>query len=387
MQEITLLTERKIIYKMNYKTRTNCVFCGSKLSDHLFENDYDNYVAHYAVDNHSDSTTHHSIPYNVLKCGQCGTSQMKYLGDIEEIYKINHADGTGSTMHNMHQSKLDLILKYKDDIEGILEIGSSKGILSDLIIDNLKTDYCIIEPSYFGNYENKTVINDFYENVDDTSIECNTLVMSHVFEHFYNPLEIIQKIEKNKNIENIFLTFPNLEEYIEKNIFHVLNTEHTFYVDNNIIEQLFLKYGFELKEKKLLGVHSVHFYFKRTTANKEIKLHNKKHDVKHYYYSVFEIVTRYNNIIDTNPDKDIYLFPASCHSIFLTIFGLKYEKLKGMIDNSPNKIGKKMYGIDLPIYSFNETMKNKNAIFLMNGGMFNNEVEKKLIDNSIEYYI
>ena len=58
-----------------------------------------------------------------------------------------------------------------------------------------------------------------------------------------------------------------------------------------------------------------------------------------------------------------------------------------MIDNSPNKIGKKMYGVDLPIYSFNETMKNKNAIFLMNGGMFNNEVEKKLIDNSIEYYI
>ena len=52
-----------------------------------------------------------------------------------------------------------------------------------------------------------------------------------------------------------------------------------------------------------------------------------------------------------------------------------------MIDNSPNKIGKKMYGIDLPIYSFNETMKNKNAIFLMNGGMFNTEVEKKLIDN------
>ena len=317
---------------MNYKVRTNCVFCGSKLSDHLFENDYNNYVAHYAVENDINSDTFHSIPYNVLKCGECGTSQIKYLGDVEEIYRINHADGTGSTMHNMHQSKLDLILKYKDEI---------KGILSDLIIDNLKTDYCIIEPSYFGNYENKIVINDFYENVDDTSIDSNTLIMSHVFEHFYNPLEIIEKIEKNKNIENIFLTFPNLEKYIEENIFHVLNTEHTFYVDNNIIEQLFLKYGFELKEKKLFGVHSVHFYFKRTVANKEIQLCNKKHEVENYYDGVFDIVTRYNNIIDANPDKDIYLFPASCHSIFLTIFGLKYKKLKGMIDNSPNKIGKK----------------------------------------------
>lgn len=373
---------------MNYKVRTNCVFCGSKLSDHLFEKDYDNYVSHYAVENDVSIDTFHLIPYNVLKCEECGTSQIKYLGDIGEVYKINHADGTGITMHNMHQSKLDFILKHKSNIDGILEIGSSKGILSDLIIDSLETNYCIIEPSYFGNYEKKTVIHDFYENVDDTSIESNTLIMSHVFEHFYEPLEIIDKIEKNKNIENIFLTFPNLEQYVEDNIFHVLNTEHTFYVDNNIIQQLFLKYGFELEEKKFFGVHSVHFYFKRVkNSNKEIKLWNEKHDVEKYYNGAIELVNRYNNIIDSNLDKDIYLFPASCHSIFLTIFGLKYHKLKGMIDNSPNKINKKMYGINLPIYSFTETMENKNSIFLMNGGMFNDEVEKKLIDNSIEYYI
>lgn len=370
-----------------YSTRKKCIFCSNELKNSLFENDLQNYVAHYAVDKYNKTAD--LIPYNVLICDHCNTPQIKYLGNLDEIYKINHADGTGSTMKQMHEKKLELVLKYKDTINGIIEIGSSKGILSDHILENVDIDYYIIEPSYFGNHEKKVVISDYYENVEDKKINANTIIMSHVFEHFYEPLEILKKIEKNDNIENIFLTFPNFEKYIEEGIHHVLNTEHTFYVDNEFIEKLFSMHGFELVEINFYKSHSALFYFKRNYKLKEldIKLKNKIDNINLYFEKIHEIVNYFNNIIEINNNKNIYIFPASCHSAFLTIFGLKYKQITGMVDNSVNKIGKKMYGLDLEIFSFNEMIKNeKDSIFLINGGVFNSEIEETLKINNINYY-
>ena len=371
-----------------FTIRKKCIFCSNDLhsDDEFFKNDLKNFVAHYGVD--KKETNFDLVPYNIFICSKCKTAQMKYLGNIDEVYKINHADGTGSTMQNMHEKKLELILKYSNDINGIIEIGSSKGILADLILEKIDIDYNIIEPSYFGTINKKNIICDYYENVDDGSINSNTIIMSHVFEHFYNPLEILNKIKNNSNIENIFLTFPNLEKYISEDIHHVLNTEHTYYIDNDFIKDLFKFHGFELVEIDFYKSHSVFFYFKR---NKNIdvnsvKLFNKKNDISVFFDKIYKIVDTYNKIIENNKDKNVYLFPASCHSIFLSIFGLNYKLLAGMLDNSPNKIGKKVYGLNLEIFSFGDIIKNNESIILINGGVFNSEVEQKLIDNHIEYY-
>jgi hypothetical protein len=367
--------------------RTNCIFCKSKLKTHLFPSDLEAYVAHYAVEKSDNSAV--SIPFNVLKCDNCYALQLKYLGDVNEVYKINHADGTGSTMKIMHEEFLNLILKYKDKINNIIETGSSVGILADCILEKIKTEYNIIEPKYFGNTEDRNIINDFYENVDDKKIDANTIVMSHVFEHFYEPLEILNKIQQNKNIENIFLTFPNLEQYVINDINHVLDTEHTFYIDNQFLKKLFMIYGFEPQEEKLFKDHSIMLYFKRSKNSQiqNIDLKNNKHDLSDFFKNIKDKVKYFNEIIDSNKDKNVYLFPASCHSIYLSIFGLKHKNLKGMVDNSKNKIGKKMYGLDCEIFSFKEVVENDNdAVFLMNGAMFNHEVFDDIIRNKKEYY-
>lgn len=370
----------------NFSIRKQCIFCDSDLTNHLLNQDLKNYVGHYAVDKSTDKD--HLIPYNVLICDSCNTSQIKYLGDVEEVYKINHADGVGITMQQMHEKKLNLILKYKDCVHNIIEIGSSKGILSDLILKNIQTNYYIVEPSYFGETTGKVIINDYYENVDDSKIDADTIIMSHVFEHFYEPKIILEKIKNNQNIKNIFLTFPNFEKYIDENIFHVLNTEHTFYVDNDFLRILFGKYGFELVEMDFYKSHSVMFYFRRNDIiNNQDILINKKSNIQKYFQNVVDTVQYFNNIIDNNPEREVYLFPASCHSIFLSIFGLKYSNLTGFVDNSPNKIGKEVYGLGTKICSFRDIIENKKkSIILINGGVFNSEIENTLNSNNIEYY-
>jgi hypothetical protein len=369
---------------MSYTIREKCIFCDNDLNNDLFTNNYENYVGHYQVD--LNEYNFKKIPFNICVCENCKTPQNKYLGDLNEIYKINHADNTGSVMQDLHKLNLEFILKYKDNINNILEIGSSKGTLADIVLEKLVTDYYIIEPSFFGNTTNKKIISDFYENVDDTKIDANTLIISHVFEHFYEPKKILEKITKNKNIENFFLVFPDLEYYINNDILHLLNIEHTYYVDNDFLVELLSVYGFDLVDKKNHKNHSVLFYFKRNRLINNlnqinINFKNKNYNIDLFFKNVQSKVDRFNKIIDNNPNKDIYIWPSSIHTIYLCIFGLKYKKLKGFLDNSPIKIGKKVYGLNQPILSFKEILLNKENIVLINGGVFNQEIKDNLNNN------
>jgi len=371
---------------MNYTTRDTCIFCDYHLSTPYFSQDHTAPVAHYPVEADTALGTMAVIPYNIFKCPNCKTVQTKYLGNLNEVYKTNHADSTGTTMTNLHKLNLEFILKYKDSIKNIIEIGSSKGVLADDILSNLDTKYFIIEPSYIGDRRDKTIIENFYENVDDTRIDANTLIISHVLEHFYEPKKIIEKITNNTNITNFFLVFPDLEYYINHNILHVLNSEHTFYIDNNFLIKLMKAHGFSLIEQLPYAGHSVLFYFQRKkqiSTPVEINFFNIKHDVEAFFTKIKNTATFFNNIATSK--KKVYIWPASAHSLCLLGFGLEEKNLTGMLDNSPLKIGKKMYGTDLLISDFNDKIEG-DSVVLLNGGPFNSEVEEKLKQNKTEYY-
>lgn len=368
--------------------REKCIFCNSELSTTFFSKDYENFIAHYQVPLDYDNNLMIKIPYNIFICNLCSTVQNKYLGNLEEIYRINHADGTGNTLISLHNKTANLIEKYIDKITGILEIGSSYGILADIILKKMELKYNIIEPCFKGIRENKIIYDDFYENIDDTKIDANTLVISHVFEHFYNPIEILDKIFLNKNITNFFLIFPDLEYYINNNVFHVLNTEHTYYIDNNFLINQLKNYGFDLIDKDFHLNHSVLFYFERINNIKNNIIHkNINFSLDNYFNKIFSIIELFNNEINNKKNKKIYIWPSSIHSLYLFTFGLNYNNLDGMLDNSINKIGNKMYGTNLKISSFNEMINenNENTIILLNGGIFNREIINQTINSKIKF--
>lgn len=371
-----------------YTIRKNCIFCNNKLSTTYFYEDKKIPVAVYCVD--TSITDDYLIPYNIYICSCCNTVQTKYLGDLKEIYKYNHADGTGSIMGNLHNKVCDIMLKYKDNINNIIEIGSSKGILADLILNKLDNiEYNIIDPAYIGSSINKTIYNNFYENINDNNINANTIIISHVFEHFYNPIEIINKINKNTNIDNFILVWPDLDYYLENNVLHVLNTEHTFYVSNKYIKNLFKLYNFTLIEETFYEGHSVIFYFKRSKVNLienniTIEFKNNIETIPLYFNNIDKIITYFNNVIN-DAEIPVYIWPCSIHTIFLTVFGLNINKISNILDNSPLKINKKVYGLDKICLDFNEVLKkNEKSIIILNGGIFNKEVEHLLLKTNIQ---
>jgi hypothetical protein len=200
--------------------------------------------------------------------------------------------------------------------------------------------------------------------------DSNTLIISHVFEHFYNPIEILNKIMNNSNIENILLVWPDLQYYKNNNIFHVLNTEHTFYIDNELIKILFNNYLFETIEEIKYENHSVLFYFKRNKINTDYSIDNLFNNILNRKSEIMTFIknNKFNN-------KKICIWPASVHTQFLImLLQLTNDEIDFVLDNSINKIGKVLYGYNLECKSFNDNCNDENCAIILNGGCFNNEV-------------
>jgi len=403
------MAEQKTFFK-----REICLFCDSPLDDSqkYFEKDLEIPIAVYCVDKSKwdrvgegdremgDREKGEWIPYNISICNTCSTPQTLYLGDLNEVYKINHADSTGSIMKNMHYEFMEMIKNYKGEITNFLEIGSSKGELADLILSSNEfnnKDYYIIEPNFFGVPDGKKILLGFYEDIDDKVIPANTLIISHVFEHFYRPMEILNKIANNHNIEHIFLAFPDLQYYVHNNVLHVLNTEHTYYVENSFLVDLFASKGFVLKDPlKFYKGHTVFMHFSYSKESKEskgclllgdtVKHRNRDNvinSIDKYFSDIKSSVNLFNKFLDKSDSKYNYIFPCSIHSIFLLTFGLDLKKLSGMLDNSPNKIGKTVYGTDLLCHSFKKIVENvqDDVSIILNGGVFNAEVMESIKKN------
>lgn len=365
-----------------YTTRTTCIFCKNSDLELIYKDDKKSTIS-YGLE--KEKFNGYYIPYNIQKCKKCYTFQIKYLGNINMVYSNNHIDTYGSVKTRMHNEFSNFITK-NNNIENIIEIGACTCILSNKILSNTnkKHKINIIDPSFIGNSNELNIINNYIENEDITKIKANTIIMSSVFEHFYEPLNILEKLKKSKNIKYIYLNHPDLEYSIENNLYINLTVEHTFYIENNFLIGLFNKYGFKLKEQLSFENHTIMLQFERTTNieyNTEIININSNINVTRYLSILNEKVNKINQYIKNNIDKKYYLWPASMHLAPLLINGLQINLIEGMLDNSPNKIGKYFYGYNLKCYSFEEILnKNDDNICIFLGGSTNYKNELKLLN-------
>ena len=357
------------------KSRKCCVFCKSVDLSTVLDNDII-IPEGISMSDTPDGKAFH-VPYNIQRCANCNTYQNKYLGDLNTIYNNSHIYPIGNIRNDMNL-KFSNIICSNENIKGIVEIGGGDGKLSDMI----NCEYYIVDPGYHGTSDNKTIIRDYVENVDTGVIPVNTVVMSHVFEHFYNPRDILEKI-LTTNIEYVYITHPDFDSYTENEpyTYNILQIEHTFYVDNDFITKLLSHYGFELVSKTDHSGYCVFFEFARKRDTIALPLINVKTDTnfKNYFSSIKKRVDELNELIDKS-QVPVYIFPCSVHSVILFKHGLNYKKLAGAVDNSSYKIGKFMYGYNVECFP----MSGVSGTIIMNGGCFNKDIVK---NSNLQYPI
>jgi hypothetical protein len=359
--------------------RKDCIFCKSNDLSEILTSDIDIPQGLMMIENINKDALW--MPYNIQKCNKCNIYQNKYLAELNQIYQNSHISPIGNIRNNM-DIKFSKIINENENIKSIVEIGGGKGMLADILLNNNKfqNNYYIVDPVYIGNRDHRIIINNYVEEINLNEYEnINTIIMSHVFEHFYEPNNILDKLLNNDNIKYIYMCHPNFDEYVKYPFtYNILHCEHTFYINNDFLINLIEKYGFKLKQNINHDNYCIFLEFeKQNLNNNNIYINNNDTNIVNYLKSINDKVSHLNEIIE-NIEEPIYMWPCSVHSITLFNSGLNYKRLSGILDNSNDKIGKYMYGNNLKCLSFKKIIdsasRNNKIKIILNGGCYNNDI-------------
>lgn len=366
------------------KSRGACIFCNGAVKD-MFDSDKLHVPQSCTM---TEDTEHERVafmPFNLQKCDACETYQTKYLADLGILYSSNHYVPFGALRQEMLSLFSDFVCQENPPV-AILEIGGGNGELFSALSKKFSSasallNYTIIDPAYIGpKSDNLTVVHGFYEDVKD--IDCRAVVMSHVFEHFYDPVAIINKMIQ-EGVQTIFLCHPDYDAYVNQNTitFNVLHAEHTFYISNAGLISLFEKHGFNLMRYQHHRGYSVFFEFSKR-EKKTNGIYPQLPQVgacEQYINTLVSRANHLNTILANTAGRDVYMWPCSIHSNILFAYGLRPEGIKGMLDNSSFKIGKYTYGHGIPCFSYEKVVTQRSEdepgiIVIINGGCFTREL-------------
>ena len=272
----------------------------------------------------------------------------------------------------------------------------------------------VIDPQYEGPKENvkvhPTLLNSEFANQNLNKFDA--VVSSHTLEHFIDFNDYFRdswKVLKQGGM--LFTSVPNQESNFAKGYGNQLNFEHPSICTN--AHWLYLHYanGFVVKELSFFKDHSVQIVAQKVKEPIGFNL-----DVKELSLAILKqyeqsIQNRIKIIKDcaTN-DKQNWIFGASNFTQPLFVYGLDEKIFTGVMDNSPLKHNKRLYGTSLicrkpsdivyPVRSHGQNIgvdeqahqtsngvngKNSLRVFL-NIGQYNEEVKDQLLqlDKNIE---
>lgn len=327
---------------------------------------------------------------------ESGMLQLLYLLPLEMIYTPEyHGSGKVGKLWQEHHRKFADFIK-QDKYNNILEIGGGSGALSKHFLyednpysisvgqdKNHKFNYTIIEPScnHTSNDSRLTFINDYIENYD-TNKKYDVIIHSHVFEHIYEPLTFLAKVNKLLSDDGYhYVSIPNMKLWLEYGCNNTLNFEHTFYVDLTLMEYFLNITGFVVIEV-ILREHSIFI-----KSKKEFIVDVTKPDLSYikplflnYIKQLQDDIAKINK---TGYDN-IYVFGGHIFTQLLINQGIDESRIKCILDNDVNKHGKYLYGTELKVFP-PEIIKNENfPIVLLRTGLYDEEIKLQLLEYNSE---
>lgn len=318
-----------------------------------------------------------------------GIIQLNPLLPLEILYPESHGSGNiGSLWLEHHQNFAKFIQKHQP--KSILEIGGLHGILNREYKNKESLKWTIIEPNP-SPVEGVTAkfIKGFFDEKFNFDGEVDTIVHSHVFEHIYNPNDFISQISNFLDEgQKLLFSIPNLEEMLKRKYTNCLNFEHTLLLSEAYISFLLTKFGFRQIDK--VYFHEDHSIFYAFIKDSRVNLseipsglyeNNKKLflDFIEYHRSLINNLNL--KINNTKKEKPIYMFGAHIFSQYLIECGIDINRIICLLDNDPNKQGKRLYGSEINVESPQVLKGIDSPIVILKSGVYNQEIKKDIIEN------
>ena len=379
--------------------RNNCVICQNTYFNNVF-----NVLSTTDIVSSSIFLQNEIKTLNFIGCLKCGCIQLQNLFDPKEIYAQPMQCFNGPSLNKHYELLCDFIITNKmTDSYSFFEVGGSYGRLAKLIINYYKDNnvnnytnfnYQILEFNieYYPSIENVEYISGNCESYEFKNTK--TLIMSHVFEHLYDPRLFLKKIS-DADVKEIFISIPDMESLTKIGDINNLNIYHTFYIDTKFITYLFQEYGYELKNMYNYVNNSIFYYFvkEENLENLENLITSSPLNIdntlllitqKEFYENMKQNI---NNIVINMP---FYICPSGLYGRFIYYYLNDNTKnnVLGFLDSDTMKINKRLCGTNCLTYKKDELIKLNNPNVLIVSKKHNDELTNELLsyNNNTKFY-
>ena len=354
-----------------------------------------------------------SFPLNMVLCKECFLVQLDYSVPSKYLYteRYGYKSGINQTMQEelkeIAQKSLKKIKKSDEKIVAV-DIGANDGTLLKSYPKNI---YRIgVEPiTKFAKEAKKhsdKVINDFftyeafYKALKNKKADIVTIISC--FYDMEDPNKFISDVKKIMKDDGICVIQQNyLVGMLKLNAFDNIVHEHLEYYSllslNNLLERHGLEV-FDVEMRELNGgsfktyiafkgkrritkaVEQLNKYEKKLQLNKKNVYLDFAKRIKNNKKKLSEFIKKENG-----KKKTIYLYGASTRgNTLLQYFGLDQKLIKKAVERNPEKWGKIIASVGIPIISEEEARKDKPDYMLVLPWFFKKEFlkrEKKYLDN------
>jgi hypothetical protein len=309
-------------------------------------------------------------------CSQSsGNVQLMELIKPDILYSQHHNSGTVGEIWRQHHKKFYEFIS-SHGCSNALEIGGATGSLANLFLENQQDiKWTVIEPSLKLSIDDPriTCIQGFFEDYNFNSTY-DAVVHSHLFEHVYDPVKFLTKIRNLLNTgDSQFIALPNMQHWLAEGYNSTLTFEHTYYVDELVIESLLTLAGFVITDK-VVEHHSI--FIKCIKVGGVSAPMYRLDYVKGAFLNYIDKMEK--DVADINAhikDNKIYLFGAHIFSQTLLNLGIDETQVLNILDNDPKKQDKRLYGTDLIVKSPSCLEGLDHPIVVVRSGVYTDEIK------------
>jgi 2-polyprenyl-3-methyl-5-hydroxy-6-metoxy-1,4-benzoquinol methylase len=317
-----------------------------------------------------------------------GSLQLNPLVPLDVLYDQSHGSGSIGTLWNRHHSEFAKFV-YEHSLSHVLEIGGGHGILAQNYLQ-LKTDaqWTIVEPNpTVPPHPQIRVIQQLFDEQFVVDEEVDAVVHSHVLEHIYEPLDFLAQISRSigQGKKHLF-SVPNLQIMLRRKYTNCINFEHTVFLTEPFIDFLLQSNGFLIEEKRyFLEDHSIFYATIRdgATANND-PFPNEYERNRQIYMDYIryheDLIGELNHKME-NHRGDIFLFGGHVFAQYLIGFGIDISHIQCILDNDPNKQGRRLYGSKLMVHSPKILRSVVSPVVILRAGVYNNEIKDDILKN------
>ena len=294
-----------------------------------------------------------AAPFTIVTCEACGLITLLDYVEPDVLYKAFHNDAQGATWAAHYAAFAALIAaNYTLGAAGrIVEVGAGQGKLLSILKPLCGGVMEVIDPQYEGEREGVTVHATLLDPASAAALEntFDAMVSSHTLEHFpeFNAYFLAaRRVLKPGGL--LFTSVPNQEVGFAKAHGSMLSFEHPSVCSNLHWMALFYRNGFLVQEVRLFRTHSLMIVARRVEEPIAFALCAREASAALLAeYSAATAARLARVRAHATPDKDNWLFGAHNNAQVLFMYGLEEALFCGLLDNSPLKHDRRLYGTSL----------------------------------------